>query len=158
MSSSTTKKKWNQKSAREVDVPRGAYLGWGTKPGQQVTAEVKRYTPTGGTDFNGDACPNLELLLLEPADSFNKSGERTTFEAGETIQLNVGQVSLKRAVTSAELEPGDLIQASLVNITKTSAGRTVKEFSLSVIPAEEAASDGSSFEDEADEDSDEPDF
>ena len=139
----------------EVEVPRGAYLGWGNKAGQQVVGRVTRYDETGGTDFNKEVCPSLELVLLEPADSFNKSGERTSFEAGETIQLNAGQVSLRRAVTRAELEPGDLVKITLVNIASIKGGRTVKEFSISVIRAEAAASNGEFVDEDDDE---EPNF
>ena len=30
-----------------VEVPRGAYLGWGTKKGQHVTGKVLEYSPDG---------------------------------------------------------------------------------------------------------------
>jgi hypothetical protein len=146
--SSTTERKWV-----EVEVPRGAYLGWGSNPGQQVVGKVMHYDETGGTDFNKEVCPSIELSLLEPADSFNKAGERTTFEAGETVQLNCGQVSLRRAVSRAELLAGDLVKIALVNLATIKGGRTVKEFSISVIRAD--AANGVDF---VDNDDDEPDF
>jgi hypothetical protein len=129
-----------------VEVPRGGYLSWGNQPGQSVVGEVVNYDDNGGTDFNKEQCPLLELVLSEPADSFNKSGERSTFEAGETIQLNCGQVSLKRAVHKADLKPADLVRITLVNIAKLKGGRTVKEFAISlarVTPQEAPIGDGS---------------
>ncbi len=116
----------------EIEVPRGAYISWGTQPGQTVVGKVIDYDEAGGTDFAGDQCPALALDLIEPADSFTKSGERSTHEAGETVQINAGQVSLKRAVRKADPRPGDLVRIVLVNIAKLKGGRTVKEFAISV--------------------------
>ncbi|MGO8849848.1 MAG: hypothetical protein ACLP9Y_27480 [Mycobacterium sp.] len=144
-----TKSKWV-----EVDVPRGAFYGWGNEPGQQLMGRVVHYDETGGTDFAKEVCPALEVVLLEPTDSYNKAGDRTAHEAGETIQLNCGQVSLRRAVTRAELEPGDLAKITLVNIAQIKGGRTVKEFSIAIIKA--ANVDGAEFGD--DDEDDEPNF
>jgi hypothetical protein len=117
----------------EIEVPRGAYIGWGNKPGQCVVGKAVRYDETGGTDFSKEPCPLLELVLSEPADSFNKSGDRSTIKAGETIQMNCGQVSLKRAVRKAELRPGDLVRITLVDLVEVNNGRgTVKEFAIAV--------------------------
>jgi len=46
-----------------VEVPRGSYIGWGTKPGQQVTGRITDYDPTGATDFAGEPVPHLEVEL-----------------------------------------------------------------------------------------------
>jgi hypothetical protein len=138
----------------EVEVPRGPFYGWGTHPGQQIVGKVVNYDETGGTDFAKEVCPSLEVVLLEPSDSYNKAGDRTAHEAGETIQLNCGQVSLKRAVTRAELEHGDLVKITLANIAEIKGGRTVKEFSISIIRAADA--NGAEFSD--DEDDEEPNF
>lgn len=115
----------------EVQVPRGAYLGWGTKKGQHVTGKVLEYSPDGGTTFNGDPCPSAAIELTEAAASFNKEGERTDYEAGTIIQLNAGQVSLKRALRAADPNPGDLLKITLVNLAKTDKG-TVKEFDIKI--------------------------
>ena len=114
-----------------VDVPRGAYISWGEQTGQHVTGKVLDYSPTGGTDFNDNPSPQLSIELIEPAASINKQGDRTDFPAGELVVLNCGQVSLRRAVKAADLNPGDLVKISLSGLVKTSKG-TVKEFDLKV--------------------------
>lgn len=115
----------------EIDVPKGAYIGWGTTTGQHVTGKVLAYDETGGTDFNGNPCPQLSVELTEKAASFNKEGERTDFDAGELVVLNCGQVSLKRAVRAAALNTGDLVKIELANLVKTANG-TVKEMAIKV--------------------------
>jgi hypothetical protein len=115
----------------EVTVPKGAYLGWGSKPGQHVTGKVIDYSENGGTNFAGEPCPSATIELTEAAASFNKDGDRTDFPAGEMIQLNAGQVSLKRAMRAADPKPGDLLKIELVNLAKTANG-SVKEFSIKI--------------------------
>lgn len=115
----------------EIEVPRGAYIGWGTKPGQHVTGKVLEYSVDGGTDFNGNPCPTVAVELTEKAASFNKDGDRSEHEAGELVQLNAGQVSLKRALRAADPSPGDLVKIELSNLVKTDKG-TVKEFSIKI--------------------------
>lgn len=115
----------------EVAVPRGAFIGWGNRTGQHVTGRVMGYDERGGTDFNGDPCPQLQVELTEQAASINKEGERTDYPAGELVVLNCGQVSLKRAVRAAALDVGDLVKIELVNLVKVANG-TVKEFGIKV--------------------------
>lgn len=114
-----------------VDVPRGAYIGWGTKKGQHVTGKVLAYSPDGGTDFAGNPCPTATIELTEDAASFNKDGDRTDFTAGDIVQLNAGQVSLKRALRAADPNPGDLVKITLDNLAKTDKGN-VKEFGIKI--------------------------
>jgi hypothetical protein len=114
-----------------VEVPRGAYIGWGSKKGQHVTGKVMDYSPEGGTDFNQNPCPSATIELTEDAASFNKDGDRTDIPAGELVQLNAGQVSLKRALRAADPSPGDLIKITLVNLAKTDKG-SVKEFDIKI--------------------------
>ena len=114
-----------------VEVPRGAYLSWGAKKGQHVTGKVLEYSPDGGTNFAGDPCPSATIELTEAAASFNKDGERTDYPAGEIIQLNAGQVSLKRALRAADPSAGDLVKITLVKLAKTEKG-TVKEFDIKI--------------------------
>ena len=114
-----------------VEVPRGAYVGWGTKKGQHVTGKVLEYSPDGGTNFAGDPCPSVTIELTEDAASFNKDGERSNHQAGEIVQLNAGQVSLKRALRAADPSPGDLVKITLENLAKTDRG-TVKEFGIKI--------------------------
>jgi hypothetical protein len=115
----------------EVEVPRGAYISWGTKPGQHVTGKVLEYALEGGTNFAGDRCPLIAIELTEPAASINKEGVRTDLPTGEIVQLNAGQVSLKRALRAADPSPGDLVKITLENLVKTANG-SVKEFGLKI--------------------------
>ena len=114
-----------------VEVPRGSFIGWGTKKGQHVTGKVLDYQPEGGTDFNQAPCPSATIELTESAASFNKDGDRSEHEAGSLVQLNAGQVSLKRALRAADPAPGDLIKITLVNLAKTDKG-SVKEFDIKI--------------------------
>lgn len=114
-----------------IEVPRGAYISWGTKPGQHVTGKVLEYALDGGTDFAGNRCPSITIELTEKAASINKEGERTDFDPGEIVQLNAGQVSLKRALRAADPSPGDLVKIELQNLVKTSNG-SVKEFGIKI--------------------------
>lgn len=121
-----TNQQWEQ-----IDVPRGAFISWGDSIGQHVTGKVLGYDEAGGTDFNNNTCPQLQVELIEPAVSINKAREQSEFPAGELVVLNCGQVSLKRAVRAAALNPGDLVKIELSNLVNTSNG-TVKEFSIKV--------------------------
>jgi hypothetical protein len=115
----------------EIEVPRGAFISWGTTVGQHVTGKVLAYDERGGTDFAGNICPRLDIELTEQAASIDKEGVRTDFPAGELVVLNCGQVSLKRAVRAAALNPGDLVKIELANLVKTDKG-TVKEMAIKV--------------------------
>lgn len=115
----------------EVEVPRGAFLSWGTTIGQAVTGKVLSYDETGGTDFAGNTCPQLQVELIDPAYSINKEGQRSDFPAGELVVLNCGLVSLKRAVRAASPAPGDIIKIELSNLVKVDKG-TVKEFGIKI--------------------------
>ena len=114
-----------------IEVPRGAYIGWGSKPGQHVTGKVLDFSHDGGTDFNQQSCPTATIELTEAAASFNKEGERSEHSAGDIIQLNAGQVSLKRALRAADPAPGDLVKITLSNLAKTDKG-SVKEFDIKI--------------------------
>lgn len=116
----------------EIDVPRGAYIGWGNNAGQNVTGKVLEYAPTGGSDFNSNPCPQLAIELIEDAESYNKAGQCFKHAAGDIIQLTCGQVSLKRAVMAADPNPGDLVKISLEGIVNLQGGNTVKEFGIKI--------------------------
>lgn len=133
----------------EVTVPKGAYISWGTKPGQHVTGRVLEYAIDGGTDFAGNRCPSVAIELTEPAASINKEGERTNFDEGEIVQLNAGQVSLKRALRAADPSTGDLVKITLENLVKTANG-TVKEFGIKI--ARGAAAKPAAVQDNSDDD------
>jgi len=114
----------------EVEVPRGAYIGWG-KIGQTVVGKVLAYDAQGGEDFNGNTCPQVELELLEAADSYNKALERATYPAGDLVVVTAGLVSLKRAIRKADPATGDLLKMTFSSEVKTGKG-TVKEFEVKV--------------------------
>ena len=138
-----------------IEVPRGAYISWGTKTGQHVTGKVLDYNSDGGTDFAGNACPSVAIELTEGAASINKEGERSEFAVGDIVQLNAGQVSLKRALRAADPKPGDLVKITLSNLAKTDKG-TVKEFDIKIargaggaVTAKPAAKAADSFDDDS---------
>jgi len=114
----------------EIDVPAGAYIGFGNKPGQVVEGVITDYDPTGATDFGGGPCPALEIELTRTAHSFTK-GEWTTYEAGETVQISCGQVQLKKKVRKAQPRIGDSIRIELADLIKVSNG-TVKSFTVGI--------------------------
>lgn len=115
----------------EIEVPRGAFVGWGEHPGQHVTGKVLSYDDNGGTDFAGERCPQVAIELIEPAASFDKAGTRTDFAPGELVQINAGQVGLKRAVRAAALSAGDLVKITLNGLERVAAG-TVKVYGIKV--------------------------
>lgn len=115
-----------------VEVPAGSFIGWGTTGGQHVTGRILSYSPLGGVDFNGDACPELTIELTDRAASFNKNGERTDYPAGEMVNLTVGQLGLKKAVTRADPNVGDMIKITMTGTEKTTKGNEIKVFDLKI--------------------------
>lgn len=115
-----------------IEVSSGSFVGWGTTAGQHVTGKVLSYSPSQGTDFNNEPCPQLTIELSDRAASFNKEGQRTDYQAGELVNLTVGQVGLKNAVTRAGLEVGDLVKITMTGTSKTNRGNTIKNFDLKV--------------------------
>ena len=117
----------------KVEVPpSGHFIGWGRKEGQHVTGEVVEYDETGGTDFGGKVCPQIEVLLTERAASFNKAGDRTNYEPGERVVITCGSYELKRAIPAADPHVGDMIKVVMDGEDDLPNGNTVKRFSLQV--------------------------
>jgi hypothetical protein len=116
-----------------VDVPRGSFISWGSQPGQYVKGQVVEYQPAGGSDFNGQDCPQLTLELTEPTVSVNKEGVTTNIAAGELVVLNCGLKNLKKAVQAAQLEPGMLAHITFASTLKVDKG-TVKVFEIRKAP------------------------
>lgn len=114
-----------------IEVPAGAYVGWGSKVGQKVIGTVTEYQERGGTDFNGNVCPEVSIILAERAASFNKAGDRTDFDADEEVGVTCGGVNLKKAIRKAAPERGDLIKIELIELVKTPNG-TAKIFDVRV--------------------------
>ncbi len=105
-----------------VDVPAGSYVGWGPNPGQVVTGKVLSFDAAGGTDFNGGACPQVSMELLEPAVSINKQGDQTQFPAGDLVVISGGQANLKRALNAANLSTGDVVKITYSSTTRPATG------------------------------------
>jgi len=107
----------------DVQVPRGTFIGWATKPGQKMTARVLSYSDTDGRDFNGEPCPQLVAELVEPFTNYRDKG--TTQEelaAGELVSITCGQANLKRTVRAAALEQGNLFQLAFSDTFKAEKG------------------------------------
>lgn len=116
----------------EVEVPRGQYIGWGFHPGQTVTGKVLAYSMSGGTDANGNPCPQLSLELTEACDSYRDKGTtRETVAAGELVVVNAGLVSLRRGLIAAQPAAGDLIKLTFSNLVRVDKG-DVKEFKVQI--------------------------
>lgn len=122
---------WDQ--AEEVKPVAGSYIGWGDTPGQVVAGTVVEFSRDGGTDFNGNDCPQITLELLDEAPSYSKKqNEWTKVAAGERAVVNGGQASLKRALVDANPKPTDKVRIEFIDTYKTDKG-TGKEFSIKVI-------------------------
>lgn len=115
----------------ELESSPGGFVGWGDTAGQHVTGRVIDYAPDGGTDFNGDKCPQVAVELTEPAASFNKAGQRTDFPAGEIVKVTCGQASLKDVIRRANPSAGDLVKITLADFAKTANG-TAKVFKIGI--------------------------
>lgn len=121
----------------EIEVPKGAYIGWGNRPGQHVTGGVLSNDPVGATapakpgQTVGDPCPLLEIELTDKAASYDRDLNRTDFDAGQEVCLSVSQKQLQRAVAKAKLVTGDLVRIELEGSEKTANG-TVKLFKIAV--------------------------
>jgi hypothetical protein len=111
----------------EVDIPRGAYFSWGNEPGQEVFGKVLTYKVDGGTDFNGNVCPLLEVELREPTFHIGKNGKEQ-LDVGEDVLLNAGQAQLKRGLRAASPAFGDLIRIVLKGSTSSGA----KDFGIHI--------------------------
>lgn len=115
-----------------VEVPAGAFIGWGTAGGQHVTGKVLDYSPTNGNDFDGNPCPLITVELAASAASFNKAGERTNYPAGDLVNVTCGQAGLKAAVQRAAINVGDMIKITMSGVIKTNKGNDMKQFELKI--------------------------
>jgi hypothetical protein len=120
---------------QKIDVPAGGnFIGWGNKDSQTVIGKVLTFTLTGGTDFNDNDCPQLELELVEDASSFDKGGNETVYGAGDLVTLTCGLVRLNKAVRKAGLQTGDLVKIVMTGTTDIGGGKGMKEFDIYTIP------------------------
>lgn len=118
-------------SFTEISVPAGSFFSWGSFAGQKITGKVLSYSPTAGSDFNDEPCPQITLELVEPAKSISKDNIATDFAKGELVTLNTGQAGLRRAIIAADLSAGDILQIELTGTVKVAKG-TAKEFAVRV--------------------------
>jgi len=114
-----------------IEVPKGSFISWGDRPGQEVVGRVLDYDATGGTDFNDQPCPQLSVELTADAYSVNKAGERFDHGRGDVVTLNCGLANLKRAIRAAALDPGDLVSIRFDSTDRADKG-TVKVFVVKV--------------------------
>jgi hypothetical protein len=116
----------------EIEVPRGSFIGWAERPGQEVIGKVVAYAVNGGTDFNDQPCPQVVIDLTARAYSVNKQGERFDYDAGDLVTVNAGLANLKAAIRKADPAPGDLLKISFSDTDKASKG-TVKVFNVKIM-------------------------
>lgn len=120
----------------DVDIPQGTYISWG-EIGQSVTFEVVSYSEQGGTDVNGNICPQVVGVLTLDATNFRK-GVKETLRAGEFITINASQANLSKAVRAAGLEPGILCRITFEDTYQTAKGTSGKAFKVQVNRAHKA--------------------
>lgn len=139
----------------------GTYVGWGDKKGQYVEGKVLDYDEQGGTDYAKKPCPLLEIELTRRAASFNKAGDRTNYEPGETIMLTCGLTNLKKYIKKVDREVGikrgNGIRIELTGFERVPDG-TVKLFEVQMDKSTEATSSDSEARDGEPADDDEPPF
>lgn len=89
------------------------------KIGDSYTGRIAAFDLEGGTDFNGDPCPQL---VLETADGI--------------IKVSAGQANLRRQMTeyATRLIPGHGARVTYSSDYETKHGTKGKEFTLGVTP------------------------
>lgn len=122
----------NWDGAEEIDIPKGAFIGWGMTKGQHVTGKVLEYSDIGGKDTKDNVCPQITVELIEAAASFNKIGTRTDYGVGDLVSVTGSQVQLKRGLKAAAPNPGDLIRIVLDDVKVLPNTNTLKEFSIKI--------------------------
>lgn len=118
---------------------RGSFIGWGTEAGQHVTGEVISFDPNGGTDPDGEVCPELVVRLTEPSFSV-RSGSRTEFSVGDVVTLTCAQgkskktgqaYGLRRDIVTVNPRPGQEIKVLLESLRPT-AKSPQKNFDIKI--------------------------
>lgn len=123
---------------QDIDIPQGTFIGWG-EVGQTITGKVLSFAAEGGSDFNGNPCPQVVLELTESADNYKDKGTtKETLDSGELVTLTCGQANLKRAIVAASLNTGDLVRIKFDDTYKTPSG-TGKSFKVQVARQAKAA-------------------
>jgi hypothetical protein len=88
--------------------------------------------PTGGSDFNGDTCPQLVGIAIGELETYRDKGtRRETIGDGDFVTLTCGQAQLAKKVTAAAPTAGDIIRIVYDSDYKTGKG-TGKGFTVKV--------------------------
>ena len=99
----------------------GPFISWGPKPGQIILGEVLDATP--GTDYDGNPCAQISVLLDEPTTSEPKQGETRTFAKGDTVTVKgASPSSLKKGMLDAAPVAGDTIRIAFDSMYDTAKG------------------------------------
>lgn len=101
-----------------VSAPRGDFYGWGEKVGQKLIGKVVHLDLSGGSDVNGNPCPELTVETTEQTHSLKKK-EWVTYEAGTVVKVTCGLYSLKEGVPAAKLNVDDLVKLELTELRPT---------------------------------------
>ena len=118
-----------------VNIPTAAsdspFLKWGDLAGQQITAVVLDYTPDGGRGFDGEACPRIDLQLIQPGYNI-ADGQQVNMEPGDKVTWQ-GNTPARLANGLREANPakGDLIQLTHKGTYKTPNG-TGKQIEIQI--------------------------
>jgi hypothetical protein len=115
-----------------VNIPRGTFIGWGSRPGQKMTAKVLSYGDEEGRDFNGNICPQVVAELIDPFTNYRDKGTVTEeLAVGELVSMTCGLANLKRTVRAAALEPGNKFVLEFTGL-EPSGTNIVKIFEMKV--------------------------
>lgn len=107
---------------KKVPVPQGRFIGWGQK-GQSVTIDVLDFDPTGGSDFNGNSCPQLTGTLVEDCDNYTDKGtKKERLKAGEMVVVTCGQANLRKGILICDPKRGDLVRLTFTDTYQTGKG------------------------------------
>jgi hypothetical protein len=118
---------------QKVDIPPGGnFIGWGDREGQYVEGKVLDYAEAGGTDYNHNVCPQLEVELTQKASSFNKKGVRTFYTPGDVVTLTCGLYELRKGIIAAEPSRGDMIRIEMLGAEEIDGGNTLKRFAIQI--------------------------
>lgn len=116
---------------QDVEVPQGAFIGWGEK-GQTIVGRVLSFSVEGGTDFNGNKCPQMVLELTGDAVNYKDKGTtKETIASGEMVTITAGQANLRNNLLAALPSTDDLISIRYDDDYKTANG-TGKSFKVQI--------------------------
>jgi hypothetical protein len=128
-----TKFDWSDMQEQEMATESYTFYGWDKKPGQVVVGEVESFSDTAGTDYDGNPCPKVNLILAEPSTSHaTVEGTSKELPVDTIVTINCGQYQLKRDVMKLDggngPAPGDKLAITFLRVEKTANGRTLKVF------------------------------